>query len=172
MGFDPLKDIWYDIGAIRKRALNKIIILTQNKVKTSFNAWHQNVTHTRHIEACKATIEVFNSLSDGLSNQLQFVLESDHDAQKKIAVIKQILQFRKVKLMQGFERWRKYRDDQRYETMVDTEKKKFSADRLANLLERAQEYTLKDAYETIRQRVHAIKLQRKFILGLYKTRVG
>lgn len=70
LGYDPLKEIWYEIAQIKRKYILKMIYLTQHKSKRMFDLWAHNAKNISHIIACRSTLDLFENLTTVLKDNI------------------------------------------------------------------------------------------------------
>lgn len=88
LGFDPLKDIWYEIAQIKRKYILQMLHRTEGKTKLYFHLWAHNARNIAHIEACKATFSMFETLNFVLKDNFSSIFSPDMNAQKMSEAIR------------------------------------------------------------------------------------
>jgi len=88
IGFDTLKEEWYQIREIKRRAIREIIYVTTSQKKRTFDTWRLNARNETHILKCKHTISVFETLTSVLKDNFAAVCYLDINAERQRAILR------------------------------------------------------------------------------------
>ena len=82
-GFDPLKDIWYEIVNIKRKAIRQLLLVTENKSHRLLHKWAAITANLKQIEACRNAVTIFSTIDEALMYEIRQLLAPERVALKR-----------------------------------------------------------------------------------------
>ena len=64
--YEPMKEDWYDIQAIKLKAVRQLILQTTSKHHRAFLKWWEYTRHLRSLDSCKRATAFLQIMKEGL----------------------------------------------------------------------------------------------------------
>ena len=147
--FDSLKDIWYHAEEIKKQCLKKMLYISGNKKKIYFDHWAHNIRNLRHIEACKNTISLFESMREALNVQMRPVISDSTKDRLMLEALTKMANSINEKKLRAFNTWKSVADNMKWKEELQRNEVGRGLDKIQTALEKAEAANMREVLDRI-----------------------